>query len=195
MNATKVSARLGNVVEMPFAPTRQAAIPVDANLVTLVIPMSIVMTLMSVETIYQFVEEKPNAKMFLHLLNAHVLMGRPLTPLRKDVGVLWHARLIISALVMPSAMADLAHVLNPMLAPIARTLVTRLLVFPMLSVLFKLASLCVDACPDSNCYPSKELVLILTNANHHLVDLEPFVKTQLDPLTANVQLEQLETHP
>ena len=101
-----------------------------------------------------------DAKMFLHLLNAHVLMGRPLTPLRKDVGVLWHARLIISALVMPSAMADLAHVLNPMLAPIARTLVTRLLVFPMLSVLFKLAFLCVDACQDSNCYPSKELVLV-----------------------------------
>ena len=101
-----------------------------------------------------------DAKMFLHLLNAHVLMGRPLTPLRKDVGVLWHARLIISALVMPSAMADLAHVLNPMLAPIARTLVTRLLVFPMLSVLFKLAFPCVDACQDSNCYPSKELVLV-----------------------------------
>ncbi len=60
MNATKVLARLGNVVEMPFAPTRQAVIPVDANLVTLVIPMSIVMTLMSVETIYQFVEEKPS---------------------------------------------------------------------------------------------------------------------------------------
>ena len=33
------------------------------------------------------------------------------------------------------------------------------------------------------------------NANHHLVDQEPFVKTQLDPLTANVQLEQLATHP
>ena len=101
-----------------------------------------------------------DAKMFLHLLNAHVLMGRPLTPLRKDVGVLWHARLIISALVMPSAMADLAHVLNPMLAPIARTLVIRLLVFPMLSVLFKLVFLCVDACQDSNCYPSKELVSV-----------------------------------
>ena len=58
MNVTKVLVRLGNAVEMLFAPTLRVAILVLANLVTLVIPMSTAMTLMSVEMIARFVEEK-----------------------------------------------------------------------------------------------------------------------------------------
>ena len=58
MNVTKVLARLGNAVEMLFAPTLRVAILALANLVTLVIPMSTAMTLMSVEMIARFVEEK-----------------------------------------------------------------------------------------------------------------------------------------
>jgi hypothetical protein len=78
-----------------------------------------------------------------------------------------------------------------------RILVTQPLVFPMLSVLFKLVFLCVDVCLDSNCYLFKELVLILMNVRQrlHLVDQELFVKTLLDRLDANVQLEPLETQP
>ena len=58
MNVTKVLVLLGNAVEMPFARTLRAAILALANLVTLVIPMSTAMTLMSVEMIARFVEEK-----------------------------------------------------------------------------------------------------------------------------------------
>ena len=161
MNATKVSARLGNVVEMPFAPTRQAAIPVDANLVTLVIPMSIVMTLMNVEMILvQIVEEKPDAKMSPVLLNAHVLMGPPLTPSQNDAGVLWHALLTGNVLEMLSVPVDHVLVLNLMWDPIVKIFVIQPLVFQMLNVLFKTIVLCVDACLDSNCYPSKGLVSV-----------------------------------
>jgi hypothetical protein len=67
----------------------------------------------------------------------------------------------------------------------------------MLSVLFKLVFLCVDVCLDSNYFPFRELVLILTNVRqkHHHVDQEPFVKTLSDHLNVNVQQELLETQP
>jgi len=113
MNVTKVLVLLGNAVEMPFARTLRAAILALANLVTLVIPMSTAMTLMSVEMIARFVEEKRNVEMFLDLLNAHVSTGHPLTPLQKDVGALWHALPIISVLVMQFVPQDLVLVLNP----------------------------------------------------------------------------------
>ena len=161
MNVTKVSGLLGNVVEMLSAPTRPAVIRVLANLVTLVIPMSIVMTLMNVEMILvQIVEEKPDAKMSPVLLNAHVLMGPPLTLSQNDAGVLWHALLTGNVLVMLSVPVDHVLVLNQTLDPIVKIFVIQPLVFPMLNVLFKTVVRCVDACLDSNCYPSKELVSV-----------------------------------
>ena len=161
MNVTKVSGLLGNVVEMLSAPTRPAVIRVLANLVTLVIPMSIVMTLMNVEMILvRIVEEKPDAKMSPALLNAHVLMGPPLTPSQNDAGVPWHALLTGNVLAMPSVPVDHVLVLNQMWDPIVKIFVIQPLVFQMLNVLFKTIVQCVDACLDSNCYPSKELVSV-----------------------------------
>jgi hypothetical protein len=197
MNVTKVLVRLGNVVEMPFAPTLRVAFHALANLVTLVILMSTVMTLMSVEMIARFVEEKQNVEMFLDLLNAHVSTERPLTPLQKDVGVQWHALLIISVLVMQFVLVALVLVLNPTLDQIVKTLVIQPLVFPMLSVLFKLAFLCADVCLVSNYYLFRELVLILTSVRQKPphVDQEHFVKILLAHLDVNVLLEPLETQP
>lgn len=71
MNVTRVWVHLENVDAMPFAPIHKAAIAVLANLVTLVIPTSIVMTLTNVK-IVAFVAERHSAKTFLALLNAHV---------------------------------------------------------------------------------------------------------------------------
>lgn len=74
---------LVNAVAMPFAPTRQAAIPALANPVTLVIPTSIVTTLTNVKTIEAFAAARLDAKMSRALSNARVSMEPHLTKLPK----------------------------------------------------------------------------------------------------------------
>ena len=72
MSVIKTSDRLANVVAMPFAPTRKAAILAHASLAIPEIPTLIVTTSMNVKTTAASVAGNPDAKMFLALSNAYV---------------------------------------------------------------------------------------------------------------------------
>ena len=80
MNATKVSARLGNVVEMPFAPTNLAASHVPVNQDTPATPKSTVTTSTNVPLTKESAAARPNARTLQVPSNAHVSTEHPSIP-------------------------------------------------------------------------------------------------------------------